>query len=165
MILTGFMGAGKSTTGRVLAGLLGWRFVDLDEAVEAEAGKSVSALFAEEGEEAFRRRESDALARVLEERRIVVASGGGVLLLQRNRKLLAGRRVFYLRASPEECLRRLRTSATPRPLLGGDDPEGRARRLFGERRALYEGLGRPIDTEGRHPDDVAREIAGEVTSP
>lgn len=70
--------------------------------------------------------------------------------------------MFYLKASAAECLRRLRTSATVRPLLAADDVETRVNRLFAERRELYEAIGRAVDTEGLAPEEVAREIAREV---
>ncbi|MBI5017420.1 MAG: shikimate kinase [Deltaproteobacteria bacterium] len=162
LILTGFMGAGKTATGRALSDLLGWDFVDLDEEVEAAAGKSIPAIFAEDGEARFRDLESEALAGVLVRRRTVVATGGGVLVRGENRKLLEGRRVYYLHVSPGECLRRLRASPVSRPLLAGPDPEAAATRIYQGRRALYESVGRRVETEGRTPEEVAAGIAREV---
>ena len=160
VVLTGFMGVGKSATGRLLARMLRWSFVDLDDEIEAMAGKAVDRIFAEDGEARFRELESRALARVLPRRRVVLATGGGVLLREENRALLAETRVFYLYASPEECLRRVRTSSTRRPLLEVADPEQTARRIYAEREQLYEVLGQRIETEGRNPEEVAQAIAG-----
>jgi shikimate kinase len=162
LILTGFMGAGKSATGRALADLLRWDFVDLDDEIEAAAGKSISALFAEDGEPHFRKLEGDVLARVLRRPRVVVATGGGVVVGEENRRLLEGRCVYYLHASPAECVRRLHASATPRPLLAGPDPEAAAARIYEERRGFYEAVGRRVETEGKTPEEVAREIAGDL---
>lgn len=159
LILTGFMGVGKSATGRALAGLLGWEFLDLDLEVEEVAGRSIAELFAEHGEEHFRALESEALARALERRRVVIATGGGILLREANRRRLEGRRVFYLHASPTEILRRLRGSSSRRPLLAGGDPEARVRSLYAEREALYASVGERVDTEGRTTEEVARDIA------
>ena len=158
MVLTGFMGAGKTATGRALAALLGWDFVDLDDELERSATKPIPAIFAEDGEERFRDLESQELARVLRRDRIVVATGGGVLLRSNNRRRLSGRMVINLDASPAECVRRLRHSETERPLLAGDDPEAAAERIYGSRRSLYESVERRVDTEGKGPDAVAREI-------
>lgn len=158
VILTGFMGVGKTASGRHLAELLGWRFVDLDEEVERAAGRSVAEIFADEGEARFRERETKALERVLRRRRVVVATGGGVLLKEENRRRLSGHLVVNLSASPTECLRRVRGSATERPLLAGDDPEGRARSLLAAREPLYRAVPRQVDTEGKSAAAVAREI-------
>jgi shikimate kinase len=158
LILTGFMGTGKSATGRVLAALLGWEFLDLDEEVERAAGKPVSRIFAEEGEARFRDLEAAALARALTRPRVVLATGGGVLLREENRRRLSGRLVVNLEAGPEECLRRVRASTTVRPLLAGPDPEAESRRLWEARRELYDAVPRRVDTQGKTPDEVAREI-------
>ncbi|MEW6488955.1 MAG: shikimate kinase [Thermodesulfobacteriota bacterium] len=158
VILTGFMGTGKSATGRLLARELGWDFLDLDEEVERAAGKSVARVFAEEGEARFREREAQALCRALTRTRLVIATGGGVLGREENRRSLAGRIVVNLDASAEECLRRVRRSPVERPLLSGPDPEAAARRLWEERRPLYAAVPRRVDTTGKTPGEVAREI-------
>jgi len=87
--LTGFMGTGKSTVGRLLARRLVWNFLDLDAVVVRAAGRSIPEIFAEEGEEAFRRREHQALRQVVQKPRTVVALGGGTLIDRRNREICA----------------------------------------------------------------------------
>jgi shikimate kinase len=158
VILTGFMGAGKSTTGRALARLLGWDFVDLDEEVEGAEGKAIPRIFAEEGEDRFREAEAQALSRLLSRSEVIVATGGGVLLREENRKRLAGRLVVNLDVSLEECLHRLRESGAERPLLAKGNVE-EVRSLYERRRPLYEAIERRIQTQGRSPEEVAREIA------
>jgi shikimate kinase len=158
IVLTGFMGVGKSATGRSLARLLGWEFLDLDEAIEAEAGKSVARIFAEDGERHFRKLEHEVLNRVLRRSRIVVAAGGGVLVREENRVLLKGQRVVNLEASPGECLRRMEGSGTARPLLAGGDAERLAHELYESRRAFYAAVPLRVDTQGKSPEEVAREI-------
>src|SRR5262245_31769003 len=98
VILTGFMASGKTTVGRVLARMLGWRFTDLDRVVERRAGRSIPALFRRRGEQAFRRLEHEAIRGLRRRRGWVVAAGGGAPVVPRNRPWLrrAGR-VVWLR--------------------------------------------------------------------
>ncbi len=158
LILTGFPGVGKSAVGRALARRLGWGFLDLDEAVEAAAGRPIPRIFSEEGEEAFRDMETRALEQALRAERLVVAAGGGVLVRRRNRELLEGCIVVNLGAPLPVCLERLRRSPAERPLLQGEDPEGAAARLYEARAPLYRAVPRQVDTRGRSPDEVAEEI-------
>ncbi len=158
LILTGFMGAGKSAVGRELARRLGWRFVDLDREVEALAGKPVPRIFAEDGEERFRALETEALRSALSGGRTVVATGGGVLLRDENRSLLAPHLTVNLRAPLEVCVARVLGSGEARPLLEGPDPLDAARRLWREREPLYRWVPRQVDTAGRDPGAVAEEI-------
>lgn len=88
IFLTGFMGAGKSTVGRLLARELELRFVDLDDAVEAAAGRTVKEIFADPGEAEFRRLEHEVLRRVCDRPGVVVATGGGTVTVPANRELL-----------------------------------------------------------------------------
>src|SRR5262245_6207675 len=120
VILAGFMGTGKTEVGRRLARSLGWTFVDTDALVESAAGRSISAVFADEGEAAFRAREREAVARACAMTAAVVAVGGGALLDPENRqRLLAAGPVICLRAQPGELARRL-GAARDRPLLNGE---------------------------------------------
>ncbi len=88
IVLTGFMGAGKSTVGQLVADELGWRFVDVDREIEARAGMPVAEIFATLGEFVFRRLETSAIAHALGERRAVIALGGGAPEVLANRLLL-----------------------------------------------------------------------------
>jgi shikimate kinase len=150
------MGSGKSTVGRLLARRLGYRFVDVDERIESRAGMSIREIFAAEGEEAFRRLESETLEDLAGEERIVAAAGGGAPVPVRNREFFAGAAAsFYLEVSFEEFLRR--TGSDPaRPLL--QRGTGELRSLYEQRRPVYESLGRRIPTEGRTPEEIVEEI-------
>jgi shikimate kinase len=125
IVLTGFMGSGKTTTGRLLAERLGWEFCDLDSEVERRDGRSVPQIFAEEGEAAFRHLESAALASLLGRKNLVLALGGGAPETLGNRLLLEQTphtAVVYLEAPLAVLLDRCALGAaageTARPLLG-----------------------------------------------
>jgi len=164
VILAGFMGTGKTEVGRRLARSLGWTFVDTDALVESAAGRSVSAVFAEEGEPVFRAREREAVAQACTLNATVVAVGGGALLDPENRRrLLAAGPVVCLRASPRELVRRLGT-ARDRPLLNGDGTASEQERLariealLAERAPVYALATHAVDTDGLSLDEVAARV-------
>jgi shikimate kinase len=133
IVLTGFMGSGKTTTGRLLAERLGWEFRDLDTEVERRDGRSVPRIFAEDGEASFRHLESNALASLLGRKQLVLALGGGAPETLGNRLLLEQTprtAVVYLEAPLATLLDRCEKGAasgeTARPLLG--EAEARLKR-------------------------------------
>jgi shikimate kinase len=122
LYLVGAMGSGKTTVGELVAQRLGMFFTDLDRDVEWMAGQTIAELFAQRGEEAFRRLEREALAWTIVLMDTVVATGGGVVLREDNRALMRRKGwVIYLRASPETLWQRLQ-HATDRPLLRTESP-------------------------------------------
>ncbi|HEX9373975.1 MAG TPA: shikimate kinase [Roseiflexaceae bacterium] len=136
--LIGLSGAGKSSAGRLLATRLGWPLRDTDALVVVEAGRSVAAIFAEQGEPRFRDLESAALRSALAAGPCVVATGGGIVLRAENRALLRARAaVAWLDAPTAALLDRLRAHDEARPLLQGDDPAARLEALRAARAALY----------------------------
>lgn len=137
--LVGLSGVGKSTAGRALARLLEVGFADTDSEVEHRAGSSVAELFADVGEDAFRRLEHEALADLLSgDEPLVVATGGGIVLLAENRAALAERaRTVWLRADAGVVLSRLAASGTVRPLLTAD-PAAALDRQAAQRAPLYQ---------------------------
>ena len=135
--LVGMPGSGKSTVGRHLARLLGWRFIDSDHEIERQIGGSIRAYFEQHGEADFRELEQQTLAALCQHTNSVLATGGGAVLREANREALkSGCEVIYLRSSPEELFRRLRHD-TQRPLLQVKDPLKRLRELYRERDPLY----------------------------
>ena len=165
--LTGFMASGKSTVGPRLARRLGYRFLDLDDAVEQRAGRTIPRLFAEEGETAFRVHEAAALRATGEDEEVVVALGGGALVDAANRAwALAHGTVVFLDVPPEVLARRLQTSRRDRPLLrdqegrplGEHDLAARVRTLLGARRACYTEAHLTVEAGGS-ADAVAETIA------
>ena len=114
IVLTGFMGSGKTTVGPLVAARLGWRFVDADPAIEAEAGLSIAEIFRLSGEAEFRRRERETIARLVGSEGLVLALGGGAIEDAETRRLLLGQpatRLIHLEVALETALRRC-----------GDDP-------------------------------------------
>lgn len=137
LFLVGMPGCGKSTLGRVLARSLGKTFVDADVELERRLGVTISTIFEIEGEEIFRTREEETLARLVQRVDIVLATGGGVVLRDINReRLRTGGTVLYLHTTPETTFERTRHSKN-RPLLAAADPLGRARALYAQRDRLY----------------------------
>ena len=161
VFLTGFMGCGKSTVGGCLSRLLSLPFTDTDARIEQEQKKTISEIFAQDGEEAFRGLETAALARIGAKKvRQVVSTGGGLPLRRENRSLMkAAGTVVFLRVRPETVYERLRGD-TSRPLLRKEDPEAEIRRLLSERTPLYEAAADLIlDADEKTPGELAAEIA------
>ena len=135
--LVAMPGGGKSTVGRQLARQLGVPFMDADQEIERRIGKPIRQFFEAQGEDAFRDLEEkliDELTRVPEG---VLATGGGAVLRSNNRTALHERTIsLYLRASPEDLIRRLRHD-TQRPLLQVADPARKLREMFATRDPLY----------------------------
>ena len=138
IVLVGPMGAGKSTVGRGLALLLRRGFLDSDQEIEKRTGVDIPTIFEFEGEEGFRRRETEMLRELLARENVVLATGGGIVMRPENRKLLKEHCVLYLRVPVAEQYRRTRKSRR-RPLLNAtDDPRGRLEELFQMRDPLYQ---------------------------
>jgi 3-dehydroquinate synthetase/shikimate kinase len=143
VVLVGLPGSGKSVIGKRLAHRHGATFLDLDERIESEAGRSIPEIFAEDGEPAFRALERDAIAGLgpadsaVDVRR-VIATGGGAVVDPRNRwALYRGRASVWLDGRPEVLAQRLRRSPHVRPLVSGRDPIGAIRDLAGRRERFY----------------------------
>ena len=155
--LIGFMGSGKTTVGALLAARLGAELVDTDRVIEERTGLPVSRIFAESGEPAFRALETAVLDELRSRQGIVVATGGGAPLQSSNRPFFeATPDTFHLRVGLATARARASAGGATRPLLSRD--EAAVRRLYEERQSVYEELGRPVETEGCSPADVAREI-------
>ena len=158
VMLTGFMGTGKSSVGRILAGLIGWPFVDLDEVIVADAGKSINEIFAKDGEADFRALESVCLERILNDGPVVIAGGGGVVVSESNRRMMREKAlVVNLTAQLSVILARLE-GAADRPLIAVQDSANRVQRLMAERKQFYEDADIRIDTDNKSVEDVAAEI-------
>ncbi len=158
LILVGFMGTGKTTLGRVLARKLGFQFIDTDNLIEKKAGKTVSRIFEEDGESAFRDMERQAVDEWIPRNGAVVACGGGLVMgkgmLDKLRLLGV---VVCLFASPETILARVSRN-DQRPLLRSDDPLERIQKLLRERLPVYMQAGAGILTDNRTEVDIIKSI-------
>ena len=164
IILTGFMGTGKTTVGQILAARLGYEFVDTDVLIEVRTGRSIPTIFAEDGEAAFRQLERVIAAELAVQHGLVIATGGRLMLDPANAAALGGTgRIFCLTATPELILARVLADekAIERPLLQGPDPATRIRQLLAERAPLYAQFDQ-VDTTGLTAAEVAEEILRQI---
>ena len=170
ILLIGFMGSGKSSIGRRVARRLRYAFVDLDKEVELGAGKKIPQIFADEGEEGFRRRETQALCEVLKES-AVIASGGGLVIRSENRAALReaveqGTSIIYLKAEPATLAERIRRQPGKRPLIDGagkildyEATRHRVEEILAARQEFYEECAtHTVVTDGRDFDIVVDSI-------
>ena len=159
ILLIGMMGVGKSTVGHLVAGRLGWPYLDSDEWVQRKTGRTVPEIFQTQGEAAFRAEETAALeAAATSDGPLVIGVAGGAVLKPENRNLIrSAGLVVWLRADPLTLAMRV-GNGHGRPLLG-DDPEAALKRLYRERRPLYEDLADVVvDVDQLTPDEVADKI-------
>ncbi|NOY53868.1 MAG: shikimate kinase [Deltaproteobacteria bacterium] len=154
------MATGKSTVGPALASRLSFQVIDTDDLIEEKAGKSISEIFARDGEKVFRELESEIALEVSRRRGHVIITGGGIVLRERNLAALkkAGP-VFCLSASPEEILRRTE-GTSHRPLLKTDNPLARIKDLLKVREPFYSRADYTIETTGMSVREVVDCILG-----
>lgn len=158
IVLTGFMGTGKSSTGMELAKRLGYGYCDLDSLIVEEAGMTINSIFEQFGETHFRDIESSIVERISSMGNLVISSGGGAVIRDKNRELLRSSGVMVnLTASAEEILFRLCTD-TSRPLLKDSMSLERIEMMLREREPFYAEADIRIDTTGKKVEDVVREI-------
>ena len=156
IILIGFMGAGKTTLGRILAKRLGISFVDTDERIVREQKRAVSDIFAKEGESYFRELETEQLKELLGlEERMVISVGGGLPVQPQNHELLRELgTTIYLKAGIETLVKRL-SRDTKRPLLQGGSVEEKIAGLMREREPVYEKVAdKIVQTDGKSVDEA-----------
>ncbi len=134
--LVGMMGAGKTTVGELLAQELGYKFFDTDTLITQVSKKSISDIFAEEGEAVFRSIESQVLGEISSYTRLVVATGGGIVTIRQNWSYLQQGLVVWLDAPISLLLERLQSDRT-RPLLQTPNPAQRLQEIFAQRQVMY----------------------------
>ena len=156
-VLIGPMGVGKSTVGRLVAERMGLSFIDGDDVVIEQEGRSISDIFIDEGEPYFRERERAVTEWLLAEHEGVLALGGGAPMQEPIADLLADQDVVFLDVGIADAATRIGFD-TSRPLLAVN-PRASWIAMMRERRGTYERLARwRVDTAGRRPEDIADEI-------
>lgn len=163
IVLIGMMGAGKSTIGRALAELLRLSFVDLDRELERRCGVSIPCIFDAEGEDGFRKRETELLKEYLGKPNTIIATGGGVVVRLENRELLKQSQALsvHLTILPEQCYERTRMS--DRPLLQCENPLETIRFLIKTRTPYYQEVAAlTYSTDGKTVQEGAIELAEQI---
>lgn len=161
IVLTGFMGTGKTTVGKILAETLGLGLVDIDSEIEKDAGMAINDIFTYFGEPRFREMETAAVKKftVVKSTAIkIISTGGGIVLRDENMSCLRENGIIVcLMATPDIILSRL-SDKDDRPLLKVPDPLAKIKELLDFRRPYYERADAVIDTNGKEPLAVAKEI-------
>lgn len=158
IVLTGFMGTGKTSVAKQLSNMLGMKVVDMDTEIEKTQGMSINEVFGKHGEHYFRDAETEMAQTVSTMEHVIISTGGGVVLRPENIEYLRKNGVVIcLMASPETILKRT-SSSDERPLLKVDDPLGKITEMLEMRKPFYNNADLMIDTEEKSPRQVAEEI-------
>jgi shikimate kinase len=162
--LIGFMGAGKTVVGEALAKKLNKEFVELDYLIEHKAGKSITEIFQQDGEIAFRELEIEVTKEVAKGKNLIIACGGGIVLNKINIDRLRNEsRIVYLTASPRVILKRVLSNGEERPLLETPDKAAEIQELLRFRKPFYERAADiKINTSKLDIDSVAEQIIGKL---
>jgi shikimate kinase len=152
IVITGFMGTGKSTVAPVVAEQLGRTFIETDAEIIQRAGKTIPEIFADQGEPAFRQMEHDLCVHLAEQRELVIATGGGMLINEANRQLMLDSALVICLSAPPDVIEQRLSGDDGRPLAG------KWRELLQARQAAYAAIPSQIDTTGKAPEQIAQEV-------
>jgi shikimate kinase len=156
--LIGFMGAGKTSVGRLVAEQLGFDYLDTDEMIQSRTNRTIADIFARDGEPAFRKLEEQVVAELTARERTVISTGGGLPVNPKNlASLKTHALVVCLWASPEKIWDRVKNQ-THRPLLHDADPQKKIRELLAAREPFYRQADVLLNTELRHVREVAQQV-------
>jgi shikimate kinase len=159
IVLTGFMGTGKTAVGKELARLLDVPLIDIDTEIEKSERMSINDIFKQRGESGFREIETGMIKEISQREHSIISTGGGAVMKDENMKELRKSGIIIcLMASPETILQRVGKSSE-RPLLQGENPSQKIKGLLHFRQPFYDKADIIIDTENRTPLQIAEEIA------
>ncbi len=158
IVLSGFMGTGKSSVGKRLAELTHYDFLDLDAAIEAEAGISIPQIFSSQGEPAFRALEFQMVERAARQTGLVIAAGGGTVADPRNLEILKSYCILITLTADIPTILRRTGSGDDRPMLIGGDRVQRIRTLLEKRASAYSQADIVLDTSALTIEEVARQL-------
>jgi shikimate kinase len=170
IFLTGFSGSGKSTIGPLLANSLGYEFIDLDQTIEKHAGKTITRIFAEYGEEYFRNLEHQFLKGLVEQNNLVISLGGGVLENNLSYKLIKESGTLVYLKSPSKTLARRLYNKTDRPLLKGqngqklsrEEIEDKISTILSKREPQYESADITVHTDINRIGSTVEELTRKI---
>jgi len=164
IVLTGFMGTGKTAVGRELSRLLNMKIVDVDTEIEKSRQMTINEIFKQSGELRFREMETEMIRELSERKDVIISTGGGAVLRQENVDVLRKQGIIVcLMATPETILKRTSHSSN-RPLLQVEDPFEKIKELLDFRRPFYEKADVMIDTDGKTPRQIAEEIIDKINN-
>lgn len=159
IVLIGLMGSGKTTVGKLIAEKLKFNFIDTDELIEKQENKKISDIFAENGEEYFRKVEQDIVKTIAGQENQVISTGGGIVKnIQNIQNLKENGVLFYLSASSSVLYERLKSEKANRPLLKTENLLETISNLLNEREEKYKMADFIINTEDKSPKDISEEI-------
>jgi shikimate kinase len=152
IVITGFMGTGKTTVAPLVAGKLGRAYIETDEEIVRHAGKPIPEIFAEQGEPAFRQLEYEMCEHIAAQRNLVVSTGGGMLIADRARDLMVKSAFVVCLNAPPDVIEQRISGDAGRPL------SGQWRELLAKRQPIYARIPYQVDTTGKLPEQIAQEI-------
>jgi shikimate kinase len=162
IILTGFMGTGKTAVGRRLAMLLNMELIDVDTEIEKSQQMTINEIFRQFGEPRFREIETEMIQKLSERKDVIISTGGGAVLKQKNMDALRTQGIIIcLMASPQTILKRTSHNSN-RPLLKVEDPFEKIKELLNFRKPFYEKADILIDTEDKTPLQIAEKIIDKI---
>jgi shikimate kinase len=162
IVLTGFMGSGKTVVARQLARILGMKVIDVDTEIEKSTKMTINEIFKQFGEPRFREIETGTIKQVSENNNVIISTGGGAVLKQENMDAMREKGVIVcLTVAPETILERT-MKTKDRPLLLVENPLERIKELLEYRKPFYEKADIMIDTESKTPLQIAEEIVGRI---
>ncbi|MDO8746888.1 MAG: shikimate kinase [Thermodesulfovibrionales bacterium] len=162
IVLTGFMGTGKSEVSKELAKVLGWKAIDVDTEIEKSQNMKITGIFKQFGEQGFRDIETELIKKLSKNKNVIISTGGGAVLRQENMDALRENGVVIcLTATPETILKRI-SNNNDRPLLQVKNPLNKIKELLEFRMPYYEKADIMIDTENKTPLEIAEKIIEKI---